>query len=396
MAEKWVSKPDSNFGVIMKATNEDVDGCDVRMRSSEFSDTTYCPYLEVTYSRIVARNYYLKDHLGSNRMTLTITGAVDSYNDFYPFGMQMEGRNLVANADARYKFTSKERDDETGYDYFGARYYDAKIGRWLSVDPLVEKYPSVSPYVYCQNNPIMAFDPNGLWVFSLQNEARYIIPLFAYSIGMTVSTATGCAFNGNGDILMYSSASIGFSLGAGIFCGFSGSFFSNLNNPSDLLQSALNVGFASAPISIEGNLPNFKLKNWGVTVGPGFTFCGFSASSSFGSYPCIGGYAEYAYTIQLGKFNIFELLKKGDTNLLEDPILNMFAEINKMPVFEFICLIISTINEKNGSNSGLTPGQTIYVNGEGEAASAARNYYERGYQVYINGKEYNPWSAENP
>ncbi|HEX2963541.1 MAG TPA: RHS repeat-associated core domain-containing protein, partial [Ignavibacteriales bacterium] len=43
--------------------------------------------------------------------------------------------------DSRYKFTEKERDLGTNYDYFGARYYDSELGRWLSVDPLASKYP---------------------------------------------------------------------------------------------------------------------------------------------------------------------------------------------------------------------------------------------------------------
>ena len=59
-------------------------------------------------------------------------------------------------------FTGKERDSETGYSYFGARYYDSDIlTSWLSVDPLADKYPSLSPYNYCALNPIRVIDPNG-------------------------------------------------------------------------------------------------------------------------------------------------------------------------------------------------------------------------------------------
>lgn len=49
----------------------------------------------------------------------------------------------------RYRFTGKERDSESGYDYFGARYYSSTLPMWLSVDPLSDKYPHISPYVYC-------------------------------------------------------------------------------------------------------------------------------------------------------------------------------------------------------------------------------------------------------
>jgi RHS repeat-associated protein len=60
-----------------------------------------------------------------------------------------------------YKFNGKELDEETGLYYYGARYYDPKVSIWLSVDPLAEKYPNVSPYVYCLNNPVRFIDPDG-------------------------------------------------------------------------------------------------------------------------------------------------------------------------------------------------------------------------------------------
>jgi len=61
-----------------------------------------------------------------------------------------------------YEFTAKELDNETQYTYFGARYYDSDVSVWLSVDPMAGKYPSLSPYAYCANNPVMLVDPNGM------------------------------------------------------------------------------------------------------------------------------------------------------------------------------------------------------------------------------------------
>ena len=59
-------------------------------------------------------------------------------------------------------FTGKERDSETGFSYFGARYYDSDLMTgWLSVDPMADKYPSLSPYAYCGWNPIKLVDPDG-------------------------------------------------------------------------------------------------------------------------------------------------------------------------------------------------------------------------------------------
>ena len=60
-------------------------------------------------------------------------------------------------------FTGKERDEETGYGYFGARYMDHFLmTMWLSVDPLADKYPGISPYAYCAWNPVKLVDPNGM------------------------------------------------------------------------------------------------------------------------------------------------------------------------------------------------------------------------------------------
>ena len=60
-----------------------------------------------------------------------------------------------------YTFSAKEKDPETGLSYFGSRYYSSDLSIWLSVDPMSGKYPSLSPYVYCANNPVMLVDPNG-------------------------------------------------------------------------------------------------------------------------------------------------------------------------------------------------------------------------------------------
>lgn len=113
-------------------------------------------------NRTDSRQYYFKDHLGSIRMI--INGAsfdIDGAQDFYPYGEVLRQYTTGSNVNDKYKFTEKERDTETNYDYFGARYYDSQIGRWLQVDPLADKYPGLSPYNYTLNNPLKYFDPNG-------------------------------------------------------------------------------------------------------------------------------------------------------------------------------------------------------------------------------------------
>ena len=75
---------------------------------------------------------------------------------------------LVPNNDITFSFTGKERDEETGYGYFGARYMDHELmAMWLSVDPMSDKYPSISPYAYCAWNPVKLVDPNGEDIYRL-------------------------------------------------------------------------------------------------------------------------------------------------------------------------------------------------------------------------------------
>ena len=73
-----------------------------------------------------------------------------------------EGVNRTRTMRFYHSFHRKERDEETGYSYFGARYMDhALLTGWLSVDPMADKYPSLSPYNYCMWNPIKLVDPDG-------------------------------------------------------------------------------------------------------------------------------------------------------------------------------------------------------------------------------------------
>ena len=74
-----------------------------------------------------------------------------------------------------FTFTGKERDAETGYSYFGARYYDSDLsGLFLSVDPMAYKYPSLSPYVYCAWNPVKLVDPDGREIIISKEDWRIL------------------------------------------------------------------------------------------------------------------------------------------------------------------------------------------------------------------------------
>jgi RHS repeat-associated protein len=117
-------------------------------------------------------HFYVRDHQGNNRLVMSEDGVVEQVNDYTPFGVQMKN-SFTATSSQRYKYNSKELDRMFGldlYDY-GARFYDARIARWQTIDPLCEKYYSISPYVYCANNPIRFIDPDGesTWVKDIGN-----------------------------------------------------------------------------------------------------------------------------------------------------------------------------------------------------------------------------------
>jgi RHS repeat-associated protein len=95
--------------------------------------------------------------------------AVVSANDFDAWGYYLESRTYSVT-NIKNKFTGKERDTESSYDYFGARYYDARIANWLSIDPLMEKHTQWSPYNYVLRNPMVLIDPDGKQIHFSTNQ----------------------------------------------------------------------------------------------------------------------------------------------------------------------------------------------------------------------------------
>ena len=136
------------------------------------------------------KSYELANHLGNILTTITdkkiavpsttnsslidhFTADIATAQDYYPFGMLMPGRTFTASTatNYRYGFNGKENDNEVKgvgnqIDY-GARYYDPRSGRFMSVDPLTRKYPALSPYQFASNNPVWALDVDGkeAWLY---------------------------------------------------------------------------------------------------------------------------------------------------------------------------------------------------------------------------------------
>jgi RHS repeat-associated protein len=108
--------------------------------------------------------YQFGNHLGSASLELDDTGSVISYEEYTPYGstsFQAVDRNIKAAA-KRYRYTGKERDEETGFSHSGARHYASWVGSWISCDPAALA-GGISLYRYANNRPLMLTDWNGLW-----------------------------------------------------------------------------------------------------------------------------------------------------------------------------------------------------------------------------------------
>ena len=128
-----------------------------------------------------SKQYELTNHLGNVLATISdkklyetnsngilkIKADILSANDYYPFGMQMDGRSFtLPDSDYKFGFNGKESDDEVSgsgnqYDY-GFRIYNPRIAKFLSVDPLTNSYPWYTPYQFAGNKPIHCIDLDGL------------------------------------------------------------------------------------------------------------------------------------------------------------------------------------------------------------------------------------------
>jgi RHS repeat-associated protein len=102
--------------------------------------------------------YNLTDHLGNVRAVINQDGNVIQTTDYYPFGMPITQTGSSTN---NYLYSGKEAQEETDWFDYGARMYDATMGRWFNMDPSAETYFHISPYAYCANNPVKYIDPTG-------------------------------------------------------------------------------------------------------------------------------------------------------------------------------------------------------------------------------------------
>ncbi|GHT25326.1 hypothetical protein FACS189430_11800 [Bacteroidia bacterium] len=107
------------------------------------------------------RYFYHSDHLGSTSYVTDFRGRISQYVAYTPYGESLLEEHSNTR-DMPYLFNGKERYEETGLYYYGARYYDSEMTNWWGVDPLWAKYPDIGGYVYCGGNPIRYTDPTGM------------------------------------------------------------------------------------------------------------------------------------------------------------------------------------------------------------------------------------------
>ncbi len=118
--------------------------------------------------------WYHPDHLGSSSWITYSDGSAVQHLHYLPWGENFVDQRSSTFDGVRYTFSAKEKDSETGLSYFGSRYYSSDLSIWLSVDPMSDKYPNESSYVYCGDNPLVFFDPDGkeklIWINKLNNK----------------------------------------------------------------------------------------------------------------------------------------------------------------------------------------------------------------------------------
>ena len=129
--------------------------------------------------------FQLNNHLGSAVLELNNEANIISYEEYYPYGntsYKARSKNIKAVA-KRYRYTGKERDEENGFYYHGARYYAPWLGRWTACDPELWQGKTEQPYAYVENRPTVAYDPDGR-----------AINLIAAAIGAGVGAVLGGGF----------------------------------------------------------------------------------------------------------------------------------------------------------------------------------------------------------
>ena len=157
--EGWVQRPKFN-------EKGDVPGPPIQWQKPEDPDNAQpgYGYIPTDTTNTEEIFFYHSDHLGSTSYITDAKANITQFDAYLPYGELLVDEHS-SSEEMPYKFNGKELDQETGLYYYGARYMNPVTSLWYGIDPLTEKYASVSGYVYCIGNPIKFIDPDGKKVY---------------------------------------------------------------------------------------------------------------------------------------------------------------------------------------------------------------------------------------
>jgi RHS repeat-associated protein len=216
----------------------------------------------------ITKTQDLSDHLGSSSWITDASGAVNQHLQYLPLRQAQGsafGEDFIYQRNSSwavpYTFSGKEKDSETGYSYFGARYYDSDLSIWLSVDPLADKYPSMSAYMYVAGNPVMLVDPDGRDWFQneLTGDVYYNSDMRKGQEGTGAMTGEGWQHLGKNGMFMKdendfqnSDHFVLFRNGAGLAEGETGPKYNNNTDGTSSLEASFKGDNAKKFMAING------------------------------------------------------------------------------------------------------------------------------------------------
>ena len=207
--------------------------------------------VDVTWNGSIStyrKQYYIKDHLGSIRVSKGSDGTILSARNYFSYG-ETQQEYINSSYNTKYKFTGKERDTETGLDYFGARFYNSELGRWYSVDPMAAKYPGWSPYNYCMGNPVRVYDPDGMRIRIATGE------IDADGNDIYLDYSAGMEYTGNNEFVKKAIDALNgmnFDMGAYVL--------------SSLIESSEEYNFENKPSAKKGTIQFKETESGGVIL----------------------------------------------------------------------------------------------------------------------------------